>query len=307
MTESVEFGGRRLRLSNLDKRLYPGAHGCSKAEVISYYASIAPVLLPHLRGRPVTLRRFPNGVQHKNFVQKHAGADTPDWIRTELVPGRNSEPVRHAVLEEDAALVWAANLAALEQHVPQWRFGARGAARHQPKPPDLMVFDLDPGAPAGVVECCAVAVTLRERLAEDGLRAWPKTSGGAGLHLLVPVRTKDAAATSAYARHLAQELTGELPEQVLWRMNRDQRPGKVFVDWSQNNPAKTTVAPYSLRGRDSPTVSTPLTWTEVESCTTAASLTFTAPMLADRIDEHGDLLAGMAQHAAVVPATTKGP
>ncbi len=302
MTESVEFGGRLLRLSNLDKQLYPGF---SKAEVISYYASIAPIMLPHVRNRPVTLHRFPNGVQHKSFIQKNAGADIPDWVRTEEVPGRSSDPTRYAVLDEEAALVWAANLAALELHVPQWHFGARGAGKHQSQPPDLMVFDLDPGAPAGLLECCAVALTLRERLADDGLRAWPKTSGGAGLHLMVPVRTKDSAATSAYAKQLAQALSRELPEHMLWQMNRDQRRGKVFLDWSQNNPAKTTVAPYSLRGRDTPTVSTPLTWDEVQGCTNAQELLFTAAMLVQRVGEHGDLLADMAIHAAPVPPNQK--
>jgi len=302
MTESVEFDGRRLRLSNLDKQLYPGF---SKAEVISYYASIAPILLPHVRNRPVTLHRFPNGVQNKSFIQKNAGADVPDWIRREQVPGRSSEPTRYAVFDEEAALVWAANLAALELHVPQWCFGARGAAKHKAKPPDLMVFDLDPGAPAGLLECCAIAIRLRERLADDGLRAWPKTSGGAGLHLMVPVRTKDSAATSAYAKQLAQALGRESPEQVLWQMNRDQRRGKVFLDWSQNNPAKTTVAPYSLRGRDTPTVSTPLTWDEVHACTDPHDLVCTAPMVLQRVAEHGDLLADMATQAAPVPPNQK--
>ena len=303
MAETVEFGGRRLRLSNLDKQLYPGF---SKAEVISYYATIAPILLPHIRNRPVTLHRFPNGVHHKSFIQKNAGADRPGWIRTEEVTGRTSDPVRYAVFDDDAAVVWAANLAALELHVPQWCFGSRGAAKHVPKPPDLMVFDLDPGAPAGIVECCAVAMALRERLAEDGLRAWPKTSGGAGMHLLVPVRTTNSVATSAYAKQLAQELTAARPEQVLWRMNRDQRPGKIFLDWSQNNPAKTTVAPYSLRGRDLPTVSTPLTWDEVRACTDPDDLVFTAPMVLSRVAEHGDLLAEMDEHRAAVPAGRKG-
>lgn len=302
MTESVQFGGRRLRLSNLDKQLYSEGGGFTKAEVISYYATIAPILLPHVRHRPVTLHRFPNGVAHKSFIHKNAGTDVPDWMRTEEVAGRTSEPVRYAVFDEEAALVWAANLAALELHVPQWRFGTRGAARHAAKPPDLMVFDLDPGPPAGLVECCAVALALRQRLAEDGLRAWPKTSGGAGLHLLVPVRTQDSAATSAYAKRVAQELTGERPEHVLWRMNRDQRSGKVFLDWSQNNPAKTTVAAYSLRGRDLPTVSTPLTWDEVQACTEAHDLVFTAPNVLSRVAEHGDLLAAMDEHRAAVPS-----
>lgn len=296
MAETVEYGGRRLRLSNLDKLLYPGF---TKAEVISYYATIAPVLLPHVRNRPVTLKRFPNGVAENSFINKHSGTDTPPWLRTEEVAGRGSDTVRYAVLDEPASLVWAANLAGLELHVPQWRFGDEDNTM---RAPDLMVFDLDPGAPADLVDCCAVAMHLRKRLADDGLRAWPKTSGSLGLHLLVPVRTEDPAATSAYAKRLAQDLTREFPQQVLWRMQRAERSAKVFVDWSQNNPAKTTVAPYSLRGKSTPTVSTPLTWAEVEACRNADRLVFTAPEVVQRVTEHGDLMADMATHAQLLPA-----
>ncbi len=300
MTESVEFDGRRLRLSNLDKPLYPS--GFTKAEVISYYATIVPVLLPHLRRRPVTLWRFPQGTDQKSFVHKNVAADTPPWLRTEEVAGRSSDPMRYAVLDEPAAVVWAANLAALELHVPQWRFEEQGPGI---LPPDLMVFDLDPGAPANLVDCCRVALRLRERLADDGFRAWPKTSGSVGLHLLIPVRTDDPAATSAYAKRVAQDLTRELPNQVLWRMNRAERAGKVFVDWSQNNPAKTTVVPYSLRGRSAPTVSTPLTWSEVEECERPEQLTFTAPEVLRRVAEHGDLLAEMAADAQPISSAAR--
>ena len=293
--ELVRVGERELRLSNLDKQLYPGF---TKAQVIAYYAELATVLLPHLRARPVSFRRWPNGVGGKSFVQKHAARDAPPWLRTELVTGRDAEPVRHAVLEEPAALVWAANLAALELHVPQWRFHSR-----TPRPPDLLVIDLDPGAPADITDCCAVALALRELLGADGLTAFAKTSGGAGLHLLVPVLASAPGATSAYAKALAQRLSAQWPERVLWQMTRALRPGKVFLDWSQNNPAKTTVAPYSLRGRASPTVSTPVSWAEVTACTEARELVFDPAQVRRRISTHGDLLGDLAAHAAALPGS----
>lgn len=304
MADLVHVEGRELTVSNLGKELYPGF---TKAQVISYYAELAAVLLPHVTGRPVTLRRWPDGVGAGSFVQKHAARDVPDWLHTELVPGRGDTPVRHAVLDEPAALVWAANLAALELHVPQWRFsspgrGAAGAeATGTPQPPDLLVLDLDPGAPADVVACCAVALRLRELLAEDGLTARVKTSGSAGLHLLVPVLPGDPGATSVHAKALAQRLAAEQPGRVVWQMTRALRPDKVFVDWSQNNTAKTTVAAYSLRGKASPTVSTPLTWEEVAGCTRATELVFTPDDVRARVAEHGDLLAGMAVEAGELP------
>ena len=299
MTEPVQVDGRELRVSNLGKELYPGF---TKAQVISYYLDVAAVLLPHVAGRPVTLRRWPDGVAGRSFVQKHAARDVPGWLRTELVPGRGDEPVRHAVLDESAALVWAANLAALELHVPLWRFGAPGsAAAGVPQPPDLLVLDLDPGAPADVVACCAVALRLRELLAADGLIARIKTSGSAGLHLLAPVRPGAAGNTSAYAKTLAQRLAAEQPGRVVWQMTRALRPGKVLVDWSQNSPAKTTVAAYSLRGGNSPTVSTPITWDEVAACTRAQELVFNPEAVRARVAEHGDLLGGLDADATELP------
>lgn len=294
MAELVHVAGRDLRLSNLGKPLYPGF---TKAEVIQHYASLAPVILPHVRHRPVTLRRWPSGVDEPSFVQKHTAKDAPEWLRTELVPGRGDEAVRHAVLDEPAALVWAANLAALELHVPQWRFDDDGT----PQPPDLVVLDLDPGAPADVLDCARVALVLREALAADGLTAFVKTSGGAGLHLLVPVQAPEPGATSTYAKALAQRLSAEDPEHVVSQMTRALRPGKVFLDWSQNNPAKTTVAAYSLRGRSTPTVSTPLTWEEVAAATRAEALVFTPAEVAARVAQRGDLLGGMAAAAAPLP------
>jgi bifunctional non-homologous end joining protein LigD len=288
----VEVDGRRLSLSNLDKVLYPDA-GTVKAEVVDYYTRIAPVLLPHISGRPMTFTRWPDGVDGKSFFEKNAPRHTPDWVRTVRLPApgsaMNRDTIDYVVVDELATLVWAANLAALELHVPQWQVGPRGAVRE----PDLLVFDLDPGPPASIVECAAVALLLREVLAADGLKGWPKSSGSKGMQLYVPIRPAPAESTSAYAKELAQRLEADRPDLVVSRMTKSLRPGKVFVDWSQNNAAKTTIAPYSLRARPHPTVSTPLTWEEVEDCREADDLRFVATEVLLRVDQHGDLLEGL--------------
>ncbi|MFI7452462.1 non-homologous end-joining DNA ligase [Nonomuraea sp. NPDC049714] len=282
----VKVDGRELTLSNLDKVLYPEV-GFAKAEVIDYYSRIAPVLLPHLDGRPLTVKRYPNGVEGASFFEKNAPEHTPEWVRRVRlpVPGstKNRETIDFAIVEDLPTLVYYANLAALELHVPQWRVSAEGEAL----PPDTLVFDLDPGPPATIVECCEVALMLRAVLADDGLTARPKTSGSKGMQLYADWDGRDEA--SAYARRLAQMLAKEHPEQVLSVMTRKLRPGKVFIDWSQNNPAKTTVAPYSLRARAHPTVSTPLLWKEVEACENPEDLVFTTSDVLARVDEHGDL------------------
>lgn len=286
----VAVDGRTLRLSNLDKVLYP-EDGFSKGEVINYYSRIAPVLLPHLADRPVTFRRYPNGVSAQSFYEKDAGRHAPNWVRTVTVttPGssRGAETLDFAVIRDLPTLVWAANLAALELHVPQWTVGSRGA-RHDP---DRLVFDLDPGEPASVVECAEVALRLREELEADGLTAVAKTSGSKGMQVYCAVTTTAPKITSDYARTLAEKLEAQAPKQITARMTKTLRPGKVFIDWSQNNPNKTTVAPYSLRARVRPTVSTPLTWREVERCRKVSDLVFTADEVLDRVDDHGDLFA----------------
>ncbi|MGH9108699.1 MAG: non-homologous end-joining DNA ligase, partial [Acidimicrobiales bacterium] len=255
-------GGRRLVLSNLDKVLYPEV-GMTKAAVIAYYARMAPVMLPHLRDRPVTLRRYPDGATGPSFFQKNARRGLPSWVPTVKVPrrGRGAGPdIRYVLLCDTASLVWAANLAALELHVPMWKVGPGGGYG----PADLMVLDLDPGEPAGMVECCGVAAWLRDAVAGDGRVAYPKTSGSKGLQLYVPLdppmpgeEVRDLA--RSYARSAERALGGR----VVSNMRRDVRHGKVLVDRSQNNPAKATVAAYSLRPRPRPTVSTPVTWDEV--------------------------------------------
>lgn len=300
-TVSVSVGDRVLKLSNLDKDLYPEV-GFTKGEVIDYYVAVSPYILPRLAGRPLTLRRYPDGAQSDGFFEKHAGRHAPSWVRTVELPSRHPERtgtsrVEYVVIDDLPALVWAANLAALELHVPQWTLTDDGVDRGRP---DLLVFDLDPGPPADVVACCRVAELLHDALAEDGLPAWAKTSGSKGMQLYVPVTVDDLDATPYYAKGLCQRLARSHPDLVVATMAKQARPGRVYIDWSQNNQAKTTIAAYSLRARREPTVSTPLTWAEVHACQRADELVFTAADVRRRLDEHGDLLAGLdAEHHAL--------
>ncbi|MFI7640321.1 non-homologous end-joining DNA ligase [Nonomuraea sp. NPDC049400] len=288
MKVPVKVDGRELTLSNLDKVLYP-EYGFTKAEVIDYYSRVAPVLLPHIQGRPLTVKRYPNGVAGQSFFEKNAPDHTPSWVRRATLPApgstKNRETIDFAVVDDLPTLVYYANLAALELHVPQWRVGEDGEAL----PPDTLVFDLDPGAPATIVECCEVALMLREVLKSEGLTARPKTSGSKGMQLYADWDCREE--PSAYARRLARLLEKEHPKQVVSVMTKKARPGKVFIDWSQNNPAKTTVAPYSLRAREQPTVSTPLLWKEVEGCERPEELVFTAPDVLARVEKRGDLFS----------------
>jgi bifunctional non-homologous end joining protein LigD len=284
----VEVEGRRLSLSNLGKSMYPEF---TKGEVIDYYARIAPVMLPHLKDRAATRIRWPEGVDGGKFFEKNAPSHTPDWVRTAEIPTPGStsgrETADFVVVDDLPTLVWCANLAALELHVPQWKVGPRGG-RHTP---DLLVFDLDPGPPATVVEACEVAALLRDLLAGDGLDSYPKTSGKKGLHLYVPIKEPGTAErTSEYAKAAAQRLESEHPDLVVARMDKRLRKGKIFVDWSQNNPAKTTVAPYSLRAAQRPSVSAPVSWDELGSCRDAADLAFSPEDVLARVDRDGDLL-----------------
>jgi bifunctional non-homologous end joining protein LigD len=289
---AVDVDGRTLTLSNLDKRLYPS--GFTKGEVLDYYTRIAPVLLPHLRDRPLTVKRYPNGSDAPFFYEKNAPRATPDWVRTVTLPApgstKNRDTIDYVVVEDVPTLVWLANLAALELHVPQYRVPRRARSPHV----DLVVFDLDPGPPATIDECRTVALELRTLASADGLALSAKTSGSKGMQLSAPVSVPDLEATSRYARALAHRLEERLPELVLSKMTKALRPGKVFVDWSQNNPAKTTVAPYSLRAKDRPTVSTPLTWDEVEH---GGDLVFHAGDVLDRVSRLGDLWAGTLEDA----------
>lgn len=290
---TVEVDGQQLSLSNLDKNLYPEF---TKGEVIDYYTRVSAVLLPHLRGRALTRIRFPDGVGGLSFYEKNAPAGTPSWVRLETlpVPGSASgrETLDFVVVDDLATLVWLANLAALELHVPQWRV-ASGR-------PDLLVMDLDPGPPAGLPECAEVALRLRERLAADGLTAYPKTSGKKGMQLYCPIAaSQPATVVSGYARRIAGELAQAAPEQVTDQMAKRLRPGKVFIDWSQNNAAKTTVAPYSLRAEPEPTVSTPLTWEEVASGRVGR---YSPDQVLARVADHGDLFADLLTPGPELPA-----
>jgi bifunctional non-homologous end joining protein LigD len=283
----VEVEGRKLALSNLDKVLYPAA-GFTKAQVIDYYQRIAPVLLPHIAGRPVTIKRYPDGVDGNFFFQKNAPAGRPDFVPTGRVPSpgstRSRDTIDYVLGGDLPTLIWAANLAALELHTPMWRFPQIGE-------PDLLVFDLDPGPPATVVECCAVALLLRPLLTGLGLDPVAKTSGGKGLQLYAAVSEMSSEQTSDLAKGLAERLEQDEPKLVVSRMTKALRPRKVLIDWSQNNAAKTTIASYSLRAREQPTVSTPVSWEEVEACRRPADLVFTADDVLGRVDRSGDLLA----------------
>ncbi|NEK85050.1 ATP-dependent DNA ligase [Blastococcus saxobsidens] len=302
--QRVEIAGRQLAVSNLDKVLFPEV-GFTKAQVIDYYVRIAPVLLPHVAGRPVTFTRWPDGVEGQTFFEKNNARHAPQWVRRVTVPSpgssRGRETLDMVLLEHVADLAWAANLAALEVHVPQWRVDADGEAGL----PDLLVLDLDPGPETGIAECCAVAERLGQRLEADGLDPVVKTSGSKGMQVYAPIEAADRDHPSRYAKKLAQELSAETPDDVVWRMEKVLRPGKVLIDWSQNNPAKTTVAPYSLRARAGATVSTPIGWDEVdavrEGSLDPAALRFTTEDVLARVEEYGDLFDVAGARRAPLP------
>jgi bifunctional non-homologous end joining protein LigD len=290
----VRVDGRDLELSNLDKVLYPAA-GFTKGEVIDYYTRVADVLLPHISDRALTRIRYPNGVDGPFFFEKNAPAGTPDWVRLERLPapgsGSGRDELDYVVADDLPTLVWLANLAALELHTPQWRVGEQ---------PDLLVVDLDPGPPAALAECAEVAVQMRDRLAEDGITAYPKTSGKKGMQLCCPIAaTQGADEVSSYAKRIAEELERTSPRTITSKMAKRLRPGKVFIDWSQNSASKTTVSPYSLRAQPLPTVSAPLTWEEVEA---GAVRQFGAPEVLERIAEHGDLFEDLLTSGPEVPS-----
>ena len=296
----IEVEGRRLRLSNRDKVLYPRAR-FTKGQVIDYYAAVAPWLLPHLAGRPLTLKRYPDGVDGQHFYEKRCPRHRPDWVRTAAVASERGRGVIDYCLADDLpTLVWLANLADLELHT------SLGRALDMDSPTS-MVFDLDPGPPAGLRECCKVALELRELLGAVGLEALVKTSGSKGLHVHVPLNSGATyEQTKPFARALAQLLEGERPRLVVSRMAKSERAGKVLIDWSQNDPHKTTVCVYSLRARERPTVATPLRWEEVERGAVSRSrkpleLSLEAPALLERASEQGDLFAGMLDTVQRLP------
>jgi bifunctional non-homologous end joining protein LigD len=280
----VEVEGRLLSLSNLDKVMYP-ATGFTKGQVIDFYTRVAPVLLPHLRDRPLTLKRYPNGVEGGHFYEKQCPSHRPDWVRSEAVQLR-SKTIHFCICDDLPTLVWLANLADLELHPSLSKVP-------EVERPTLMAFDLDPGAGTGLRECCEVALILREALERLGLESFAKTSGSKGIQVYVPVNVDDVDydhGTKRLSHALARHLESEHPKLIVSTQKKELRKNKVLIDWSQNDEHKTTVAVYSLRARERPTVSTPLSWDEVARGDPDALVFETEDVLA-RVEEHGDLFA----------------
>jgi bifunctional non-homologous end joining protein LigD len=288
----VDIDGRRLSLSNLDKVLYPEA-GFAKGHVIDYYTRVSPALLPHLRGRALTLKRYPNGVDGGHFYEKQCPSHRPDWVETSLIGDIN-----FCMANDLPTLVWLANLADLELHTSLALAEDYGS-------PTVIAFDLDPGPPATIVECAEVALELRMIFEHLNMQAFPKTSGSKGMQVYVPLNTPTSYdITRPFARGLAELLERRRPELVVSEMKKSLRGGKVFVDWSQNTSFKTTVNVYSLRARPQPTVSTPLTWEEVEAVTESRDpddLVFTSADVLERVAEHGDWFAGVLDLRQTLP------
>jgi bifunctional non-homologous end joining protein LigD len=309
--EVVAIEGKHLSLTNLDKVLYP-ATGFTKGQVIDYYARIAPVLLPHLKEHPLTLKRYPGGVDQEYFFEKNATKHRPDWVKTVPVWSEgNQRDVNYILANDLPTLVWTANLAAIELH-PSLSLAKDIMC------PRSIVFDLDPGAPANIVQCCQVGIWLRDIFEHFGLQSFPKTSGSKGLQVYVPLNSPTSYdVTKPFAHALARLLENEHRDFVVSDMKKELRVGKVFVDWSQNDEHKTTISVYSLRAREHPTVSTPVKWEEVEQALKkkdATLLVFEAGQVLDRVQKMGDLfepleklkqklpkLAGIAEGATPSP------
>lgn len=285
-TVTAQVGGRNIELSNLDKVLWPST-GFTKAQMIDYYTRIAPAMLPHLKGRPLTLKRYPDGVEADYFYEKECPAYHPDWVETATMPSRNvRQKVNFCVVENIATLVWLANLATIEYHT------LLSLGRDFTRP-TYVAFDLDPGEPADVLNAAWAAERLHEMLAEVGLESFAKVSGSKGVHVYVPVNTATTFDdTKAFAKATAQLLESHYPKRVVSKMRKDLRGGKVFVDWSQNDPHKTTVCAYSLRARARPTVSAPVEWEELTAARKRRQpkdLAFEAWEVLQRFEDKGDI------------------
>jgi bifunctional non-homologous end joining protein LigD len=288
----VEVEGRTLSLSNLGKIMYP-AVGFTKGELIDYYTRVAPALLPHLRDRPLTLKRYPNGVEGGYFYEKQCPSHRPDWVRSEGIL-MSSKTIDFCVCDDLSTLVWLANLADLELHPSL-------SLADDINRPTVMAFDLDPGPPAGLAECCEVAFLLREALEQIGLESFAKTSGSKGIQVYVPLNVPAVDydhGTKLLSKALARHLAAEHPKLIVWQQKKELRRGKVLIDWSQNDEHKTTVCVYSLRARERPTVSTPLRWEELEE---PDSLVFEAADVLERVEEHGDLFAPVVELQQELP------
>ena len=284
-TTSVVVEGRKLKLSSLDKLLFPSTE-TTKGEVLNYYAQVAEVLLPHLASRPVTRVRWPHGTGDQSFFEKNVPSGAPSWL-----PRVRIDDVTYPLVEDLAQLTYLVNLNSIELHVPQWKVDDEGTRHH----PDRLVIDLDPGTGAGLRECAQVAVMVRDRLAEIGLEMFPVTSGSKGMQLYAALSGDlSSDQTRDLTQQLAQELTKKHPELVVWKMTKSLRPGKIFLDWSQNVAAKTTICPYSLRGKETPTVAAPRTWDEVEAGASGKKLEqLMFDEVLDRLDADGDLVADL--------------
>jgi bifunctional non-homologous end joining protein LigD len=299
-SRQVEVDGRELKLTNLDKVLYPKA-GFSKGEMVDYYARVAPAIVPHLSGRALTLRRFPEGVDDLDaaFFEKRCPKHRPKWVKTTKVEaGPNAGVIDFCVCDSLPTLIWMAQLAAIELHPSL-------SLSRAPKRPTVLAFDLDPGPPADVVDCCRVALRLRELFDHFGVECFPKTSGSKGLQVYVPLNSRARYdETKPFAKAIAQLLEKQTPDRVVSKMKKVDRRGKVFVDWSQNHERKTTIAVYSLRARERPTVSTPVTWDEVEHTAGSGegdSLVFETDDVLERIERHGDLFAPVLELEQALP------
>jgi bifunctional non-homologous end joining protein LigD len=291
----VEIEGRILRLSNLDKILYPS--GFTKADVVDYHERIAPWIIPHLTGRCLTFRRYPDGTDHDGFFEKRCPSHRPDWVPVALGPGDRRGGIEYCRIDETAAMVWAANLAAIELHAPM-------AMAVDLETPRALVFDFDPGPETSIVECCQVALGVRDVLDGVGLIGFCKTSGSKGLQMYVPLNTPGATHPGAadFALAVGQLMEKRLPGRVTTVMAKAARTGKIFVDWSQNAHHKTTIAPYSLRARPTPTVSTPVTWSEVDDCArSGVELRFEAADVLARVDDRGDLFGAVLETEQELP------
>jgi bifunctional non-homologous end joining protein LigD len=297
-TAEIAVAGRTLKLSNREKVMYPST-GFTKGELIDYYAQVAPVLLPHLAGRPLTLKRYPDGVDGEYFYEKRCPAHRPDWVSTTPIESeRGKGTIDYCLAEDLPTLVWAANLANIELHTSLSRAQAM-------RTPTAIVFDLDPGAPAALKKCCRVALWIRELFDAFGLRSLVKTSGAKGLQVYVPLNTEVGyEQTKSFARAVAELLAKDHPRQVVSRMAKELRPGKVLIDWSQNDEHKTTVGVYSLRARERPTISTPLDWEEVEQASRSRrepNLSAEPSALLKRVERHGDLFAPLLSLTQELP------
>jgi len=289
---------RKIQVSNLDKVLYPKV-GFTKGHVIDYYIRIAPVLLPHLKDRPLTMKRYPDGVDGQFFYEKNCPSHRPNWVKTAKVWSESNDRTMNYCLAQDLpTLVWAANLADLELHTSL-------SHKNNIERPTMMVFDLDPGAPADIVQCCQVGIWLRDLLGKMKLKSFAKTSGSKGLQVYVPLNTSVIYdQTKDLSRALAQHLEGEHPDLVTSNMSKAVRKGKVFVDWSQNDEHKTTICVYSLRGREEPTVSTPVSWDEVANCLKkkkADVLKFRSDQVLARVEKMGDLFEPLKELKQKLP------